>query len=149
MTRKIFATSLSLITLFVFFSSCIKGDIISEPQDISGRWAVTGIRSDVSNDWDGDGDYETDIYSTYSYCQRDIILIFDEYGTGEARQGCNARWQHLNWQLSNANRTLRIDMLDELIELNNLQVDYNTIRGEDRVYSNGKYYTIRYTLQRR
>ena len=149
MTSKIFTTSLSLITLLFFISSCIKGDIISESTDITGTWAVVGIRSDVSNDWDGDGDYETDIYATYDYCQRDIILVFDDYGTGQGRQGCNSRWQNLNWQLTNANRTLRIDMSDDLIELNNLQVSHNTIRGEDNVYSNGRYYTIRYTLQRR
>lgn len=149
MTRKIFTLSLSLIATIIFFSSCTKGDVIADQTDVAGTWAVVGIRSDVANDWDGDGYQETDIYSTYSYCQRDIVLVFDDYGTGQARQGCNSYWQNLNWQLLNGNRTLHIDLLGDVIDLNNLRVNSNSIQGEDRVYDNGRYYNVTYTLQRR
>jgi hypothetical protein len=149
MVKKLFTLSLLLLATIFFFSSCTKSDVISNDADVVGTWAVTGIRSNIANDWNGDGYSETDIYGNYSYCQRDIVLTFDQYGTGQGRQGCNSYPQNLNWQLSNGNRTLRIDMIDDVIELNNLRVSYNTIQGDDYVYSNGRDYVITYTLQRR
>jgi hypothetical protein len=149
MLKKFFTLSFLLTAIIVVFSSCSKSDVISNEYDVVGTWAVTGIRSNIANDWDGDGYSETDIYGTYSYCQRDIILTFDEYGTGQGRQGCNSYWQNLNWQLTNNNRTLYIDLMDDAIELSNLRVSSNTIQGDDNVYSNGRYYTVSYTLQRR
>lgn len=149
MLKKFFTLSLLSAGVMFFFTSCTKSDMISNEADVVGTWAVTGIRSNIANDWDGDGDSETDIYSTYSYCQRDIVLTFDQYGTGQGRQGCNSYWQNLNWQLMNGNRLLRIDMIGDAIELDNLRVGSNTIQGDDYVYSNGRNYTITYTLQRR
>jgi hypothetical protein len=148
MLKKYFILSILLTNIVIFFNSCAKSDVLSNEADVVGTWAVTGIRSNIANDWDGDGYTETDIYGTYSYCQRDIVLVFDQYGTGQGRQGCNSYWQNLNWQLSNGNRTLRIDMIDDLIELSNLRVTSQTIQGDDYVYSNGRNYTITYTLQR-
>jgi hypothetical protein len=149
MLKKFFTLSLLLTAIIAVLSSCAKSDVISDEYDVVGTWAVTDIRSNIANDWDGDGYSETDIYGTYSYCQRDIILTFDEYGTGQGRQGCNSYWQNLNWQLINNNRTLHIDLIDDAIELSNLRVSSNTIQGDDNVYSNGRYYTVTYTLQRR
>jgi hypothetical protein len=149
MLKKIFTPSFLLVATIFVFSSCTKTDVISNEGDVVGTWAVTGIRSDMANDWDGNGYAETDIYGTYSYCQRDIVLEFDQYGTGQGRQGCNSYWQNLNWQLTNNNRTLHIDLIDDVIELSNLRVSSNTIQGEDNIYSNGRNYTITYTLQRR
>lgn len=149
MLRKFFTLSLLMAVTIFIFSSCTKSDVISNEYDVVGAWVVTGIRSNIANDWDGDGYSETDIYGTYSYCERDIVLEFDEYGTGQGRQGCNSYWQNLNWQLTNNNRTLYIDLLDDAIELSNLRVSSNTIQGDDNVYTNGRNYTITYTLQRR
>jgi hypothetical protein len=149
MLKKFFIPFLIMIAMIVVFSSCTKSDVISNEYDVVGTWAVTGIRSNIANDWDGDGYSETDIYGSYSYCQRDIVLVFDDYGTGQGRQGCNSYWQNLNWQLTNNNRTLYIDLLDDAIELSNLRVSSNTIQGDDNVYSNGRSYTVTYTLQRR
>jgi hypothetical protein len=149
MLKKIFTTSLLLIAIVIVFSSCTKSDVISNENDLTGTWAITGIRSNMANDWDGDGYSETDIYGTYSSCQRDIVLVIDYNGTGQSRQGCNAYWQNLNWQLLNNNRTLYIGIPDGDINLNNLRVSANTIQGEDNVNSNGRNYTVTYTLQRR
>jgi len=149
MLKKIFTPFLLLIAAITVFTGCTKSDVISNENDITGTWAVTGIRSNIANDWDGDGYSETDIYGTYSYCQRDIVLVFDYNGTGQGRQGCNAYWQNMNWQLLNNNRTLYIGLTDSDINLNNLHVTANTIQGDDDVYSNGRNYTITYTLQRR
>lgn len=149
MLKKISTLSVLLITAIVVLSSCTKSDVISNNYDLTGTWAVTGIRSDIANDWDGDGRSETDIYGTYSYCQRDIVLVFDYNGTGQSRQGCNAYWQNLNWEVLNNNRTLYIGIPDGDINLNNLRVSANTIQGEDNIYSNGRNYIVTYTLQRR
>ena len=149
MIRKVSTFSLSFIAIAIFLMSCMKGDVISNEDDITGTWAVTGIRSNSANDWNGDGNTETDVLGSYSYCQRDIVLVFDPYGTGQGRQGCNSYWQNLNWQLSNGNRTLNIDLMEDVIVLDNLRISYNTIRGEDNVYSNGRNYSITYTLERR
>jgi hypothetical protein len=147
--KKTSTLSLIIIAAAVFLSSCSKGDVISNQNDVVGTWAVTAIRSNIPNDWDGDGYTETDIYGTYDYCQRDIVLTFDQYGTGQGRQGCNSYWQNLNWQLTNNNRSLRIDLIDDVINLNNLRVYSNTIQGDDNVYLNGKNYVVTYTLSRR
>jgi hypothetical protein len=149
MLKKIFTPTLLLIATVIVFSSCTKSDVISNQNDLTGTWAVTGIRSNMANDWDGDGYSETDIYRTYSSCQRDIVLVFDYNGTGQSKQGCNAYWQNLSWQLLNNNRTLYIGIPDGDINLNNLRVSSNTIQGEDNVYSNGRNYIVTYTLQRR
>ena len=149
MLKNFFTLPVLLIAMVFVFSNCTKSDVISNEYDVVGTWAVTGIRSNIANDWDGDGYTETDIYGTYSYCQRDIVLTFDQYGTGQGRQGCNSYWQNLNWQLTNGNRTLHIDLMDDVIELSNLRVSSNTIQGDDIVYSNGRDYTITYTLQKR
>jgi hypothetical protein len=149
MLKRIFTLSSLFIATLLIFSSCTKSDVISNENDVAGTWAVTGIRSNIANDWDGDGYAETDIYGTYSYCQRDIVLVFDPYGTGQGRQGCNSYWENLNWQLLNNNRTLYIGLQDGDINLNNLRIGGNTIQGDDNVYSNGRNYIITYTLQRR
>jgi hypothetical protein len=149
MLKKIFTPLFLLFPVVTILSSCSKRDVISNEYDVVGTWAVTGIRSNVANDWDGNGSSETDIYGTYSSCQRDIVLTFDEYGTGQARQGCNAYWQNINWQVTNNNHNLHIDLMDDAIDLSNLRVTSNTIQGDDNVYSNGRNYTVTYTLQRR
>lgn len=147
MLKKIFTLSFLLAAVIVF-SGCTKNDVISNENDITGTWAVTGIRSNIANDWDGDGYPETNIYGTYSSCERDIVLVFDYNGSGQSRQGCDAYWQNLNWQLLNNNRTLYIGIPDGDINLNNLRVGANTIQGDDNVYSNGRNYIVTYTLQR-
>ena len=149
MLKKISTLPLLLLVTFFVLSSCTKSDVISNQNDIEGTWAVTGIRSNEANDWNGDGYAETDIYATYSSCQRDIVLVFDYNGSGQSRQGCNANWQNMNWQLLNSNRTLYIGIPDGDINLNNLRVSSNTIQGEDNVYSNGRNYIVTCTLQRR
>ena len=148
MKKNIFTFSLSLAAIIFTLSSCVKGEgVYNEPEDITGTWAVTGIRSDFAYDWDGDGFTERDILSTYSYCERDIVLSFDYNGYGQVRQGCNASWQAIYWQLSN--NYLRIDLPGDDINLDLTQMSYNTIRGEDRVYIDGRNFVITYTLTRR
>jgi len=137
---------LPLLVLFIV-SSCTKETTISDTGEIVGTWAVTDIRSDFPYDWDNNGYTETDIYSTYNYCQRDIVLTFDYSGYGQARQGCDAPWETVNWQF-NGNR-LDIYMPSGDINLYVTQFTGNTIRGYDQVQVNGRTYNITYTLSRR
>ncbi len=138
----------AIISAFIL-SSCSKTDIVQDPNAIVGTWQVTDIRSDKPYDWDGDGFSETDIFGNYSYCQRDIVLVFEQGGYGQSRQGCNSYWQNMYWQLGNANRTLLISLPGDELNLDLIQFSQGTIRGEDQVYINGEYFYITYTLSRR
>ena len=142
MIRQIF-TPLAILFLFVF-SSCSKTDVTASSDDLIGTWQVTDIRSDRPYDWDGDGYTETDIFDTYSYCQQDIRLVFENGGYGQSRQGCNAPWQSLYWSLGNGR--LDIDLPGDNLQLDLIQFNSTTIRGNDYVYINGQNFTITYTL---
>ena len=139
---------LFMLLAVVVFTGCTKESTIANSNSLVGTWAVTGIQSNTAYDWDNDGYNETDIFSTYDYCQRDILLSFENGGYGEAKQGCNARWENMDWQLTNNNRRLDIYMPSGDINLDITQFDGNTIRGNDQVQANGRNYTITYTLSR-
>ncbi|MDQ3278179.1 MAG: hypothetical protein M3Q06_07625 [Bacteroidota bacterium] len=142
----------TLLTIVFFaliaFSSCEKADVITDEQSLEGTWVVTDIRSSRAYDFNGDGRTETDIYGSYNACQRDIVVVFERSGYGRMRQGCNAYWENINWQLSNNNRQLVIQLPNDELNLSNLQADNYTIRGVDRVTLNGNSFDITYTFQR-
>lgn len=147
--RRPFYAILLLIVVFIF-SSCKKSnDIIADQRNIEGTWYVTGITSDRAYDFNGDGRTETDIYSSYSSCGRDIVVTFQANGYGQMRQGCNAPWQNASWSLQNNNRTLNINLPNDDLNLQLQQFDDYTIRGTDQVTVNGNYFNITYTFQRR
>jgi len=146
--RRNFYLAAFILTTFTFFS-CQKTDVLGSQQSIEGTWAITGISSDRSYDWDGDGRSETDIYGSYSYCQRDIVVIFNANGGGQIRQGCDASWQNISWRLSNNNRNLDISLPGDELNLSLSQFNDYTIRGTDRVYVDGNNFSISYTFQRR
>lgn len=146
MNKKIFTIPFLLLTLLFF--SCKKSDVISNEEDLIGTWAVTGISSNQPYDWDGDGYEETDIYNSYSYCQREIVLVFDYNGTGDSRQGCTSSWQPMYWQFSNGNRTLNISLSGDELNLDILQFNRTYLRGQDQVYVDGRNFTITYTLSK-
>ncbi len=148
MVTRISTSLLSLLFILFGLTSCLKDTTITDTNDVVGTWAVTGIRSNVSYDWDGDGRSETDIFSTYSYCQQDIILVLEHGGYGQSRQGCNASWRSLSWDMYN-NGTLNIQLPGDELNLDIVQFTNNTIRGEDNVYIDGRNFVITYTLSRR
>jgi len=147
MRQQFYLFSLALLSV-VSFSSCTKSDVITNEQSLEGTWAVTDIRSDRASDFNGDGRTETDIYGSYTTCQRDIVITFDRNGYGQMRQGCNAYWQNVTWRLSNNNRQLDIILPDDQLNLAVSQFSNSTIRGVDQVYVNGNTFNITYTLQR-
>ena len=145
MTKQIFTAVLIVASIFLF--SCSKNDVTVTEDDLIGTWQVTEIRSDRPYDWDGDGFSETDIFNTYSFCQREIILVFEYGGYGQSRQGCNSYWENMYWQLNN--RSLYIDLPGDELNLDLLQFTPYTIRGEDYVFVNGQDFVITYTLSKR
>jgi len=144
--RSIFYSLLLAISA-ISFSSCQKTDIINDERTIEGTWSITGIRSDRSYDFNGDGYAETDIYGSYTSCGRDIVVVFQNNGYGQMRQGCNASWQNISWQLYN--NALTITLPDDQLNLQLQQLDDYTLRGTDQVQINGNYFNITYTFQRR
>lgn len=139
--------SLLVLASVVILSSCQKTSVYDRQTNIEGTWSITGIRSDRAYDFNGDGYQETDIYGSYTSCGRDIAVSFESGGYGQMRQGCNARWQNISWQLSD--NTLRISLPDDELYLQLQQLDDYTIRGTDQVTVNGNYFNITYTFQRR
>ena len=144
--RRIFYFFILACSAFAF-SSCQKTDTINNERNIEGTWAITGIRSDRSYDFNGDGYKETDIYNTYSSCGKDIVVVFQSGGYGQMRQGCNANWENTSWKVYN--NTLSINLPNDELNLQLQQFDDYTIRGTDQVQINGNYFNITYTLQRR
>jgi hypothetical protein len=147
MRRSFYLLALAFTT--IAFTSCQKSDVLNQQQSIEGTWAITAISSDRAYDWNGDGRLETDIYGTYTYCQRDIIIVFDANGGGQIRQGCNASWQNISWRLSNNSRNLDISLPGDELSLSLSQFDDYTIRGTDPVYAEGNSFSINYTFQRK
>ncbi len=142
-------TTFSAIIFVSLITGCSKSDTITNETSLEGSWAVTAISSNSAYDWDGDSDTETDIFGTYSTCRRDIILNFEQNGYGQTRQGCNAPWENMSWQLTNGNRQLNISFASGDINLDITQFNENTIRGNDEVTVNGQPVVISYTLSRR
>ncbi|HVF82361.1 MAG TPA: hypothetical protein VM884_10520 [Flavisolibacter sp.] len=151
MPKQFYSLVLCLSTVLIVFSSCQKNsnDIISNQQNLEGTWSITGISSDRSYDFNGDGRSETNIYGTYSYCQQDIVLVFTANGGGQIRQGCNASWQNINWRFTNNSRSLVISLPGDELNLSLSQFDDYTIRGTDPVYLDGNNFNVTYTFQRR
>ncbi len=85
------------VTLIVFISSCndhLKIEKNNDPQKVAdsqlvGTWKVTAVTSDVAWDFNGDGTQETDIYKTWSNCQRDNLYTFIGDKTGTYKMNCS------------------------------------------------------------
>lgn len=146
--KKLLRLVLPAFVIAFIFSSCTKNEVLSDKKDLNGEWRVAGIRSDRPYDWNGDGYSETDIFKTYSYCERDIRMNFDDNGYGQSKQGCNASWQNMYWEWSGDGSTLTIDLPGDDINLRILQFDANNLVGQDRVNINGQTFYITYTFNR-
>ena len=140
-------TTAAILVSALLFSSCTKQDLLTDEENILGTWAITAISSDQAYDWDGDGRRETDIYRTYTACERDIVLIFDRNGYGEIREGCDQNFADMEWEY-NGNR-LDLYIPSGNLNLDLIQSDSRTIRGQDRVQVDGNTFTVTYTLSRR
>ncbi|MGZ3839414.1 MAG: DUF5004 domain-containing protein [Flavisolibacter sp.] len=89
--------ALVIICLSLLMGSCYK--ITTEanalPQGFSvsqviGTWKVEGLSSDKPYDWDGNGTAETDVYSTWSACEKDNLYTFNSDYSGNYRFSCSS-----------------------------------------------------------
>jgi len=78
------------------FSSCYKIEVEANnlPQGYSvaqivGTWKIIGISSNKARDWDGNGTNETDIYNTWSDCQKNNLYEFNSDYSGTYKMSCN------------------------------------------------------------
>lgn len=63
-----------------------------------GTWKITAVTSDVSWDYDNNGTSETNIYLTWSACQKDNLYTFVGDKTGTFKIDCNNTKQG-SWQI--------------------------------------------------
>jgi hypothetical protein len=56
---------------------------------VVGTWKITGYTSNKAYDWDGNGSKETDIYSTWSPCEKDNLYQFTPDKTGTFKINCS------------------------------------------------------------
>ena len=56
---------------------------------IVGTWKITAASSDKAYDWDGNGVTETNMYSTWTDCQRDNLYQFVIDHTGHYKTTCS------------------------------------------------------------
>lgn len=93
---KPFSSLLCSLLLITIFPSCYKVEVEANdrPQGFSvaqlvGKWKITAISSDKANDWDGNGTMETDIYDTWSACQKDNLYQFNSNYSGTFKLNCS------------------------------------------------------------
>lgn len=92
--------SLRLVSLFIYvflFASCrdhLKIEANDLPQgyadsQVVGSWKVTAFTADKPYDWNRDGIPETNIYNTWSACQKDNLYSFSPDKTGTFKTDCS------------------------------------------------------------
>jgi hypothetical protein len=94
--------------LFVFIFACNKNNADDQSNQgyadsqVVGQWKITAFLSNASYDWDGDGSAETDIFNTWTDCEKDNRYEFDSDKTGTFQLSCSVTaggaWQILNAQ---------------------------------------------------
>jgi hypothetical protein len=131
----------------------LKIEANDDPQGYSnaqviGAWKITAVSSDVPNDWNGDGSSETDIYATWSACQKDNLYSFIVDYTGTFKLNCTnteaGSWMVVNTQnLQYYSPATGIE-LEKFISMTN--VEFKTTRGY--TLSNGQPATVTKTWTR-
>jgi len=87
----------NLFACILFISSCndhLKIEANQLPQgyadsQVLGNWKITAFTADKPFDWNGDGITETNIYNTWSVCQKDNLYSFSADKTGVFKTDCN------------------------------------------------------------
>jgi hypothetical protein len=97
------------IFFFAFFnSSCNDHLKIEQNNDdqgyadsqFVGTWTVTAVNADVAWDYDGNGTTETNIWATWTACEKDNLYIFVGDKTGTFKLNCSLT-KDGSWQVAN------------------------------------------------
>ena len=149
--KSFYSLSILLATLFIA-SGCSKNDAdtsaIVQQENLQGSWSVTGIQSDKTYDWDGNGSMETDILATYNSCNRNIVYVFETGGAGRVSEGCTAPFVNFRWQLSGTRLSME-GIPSGNINLQLTQLSSSTLKGTDNINVNGTNYQITYIFTKR
>jgi hypothetical protein len=125
---------LTYFSIIIFlFSSCrahLRTEANNQQQgyadsQVVGVWKITAATSDVPSDWNGDGSMETDIYNTWSACQKDNLYSFLADKTGTFKLTCsgtyNGTWTIVNTQyLEYTPVTLNLES-EKMVAMTNLE----------------------------
>jgi hypothetical protein len=92
--------TLSLFICIFFITSCrdhLKIEANDLPQgyadsQVIGNWKITGFTADKPYDWNRDGITETNIYNTWSECEKDNLYSFSPDKTGSFKIHCTANY---------------------------------------------------------
>ena len=143
--------------LFIFcflFISCVKvktdasnnGNGYADSQ-VVGSWRISGITSNLPNDWDGNGTPETNIYNTWTACQKDNLYQFSADKSGVYRFHCSATKTGV-WQIYNT-QTLAITTDGQGMEAEDIiYMTSDQFQTTRKVMTNGKTFIITKTWVR-
>lgn len=102
---RYFIKTILIALLLVACTQHLSNDITNGQQgyadsQIAGTWKVTAYISSASYDWNGDGNSETNIFNTWSNCQKDNLYQFNSDKTGLFKASCTlsgaGTWQIIN-----------------------------------------------------
>lgn len=65
-----------------------------------GTWKVTAVNADVAWDYDGNGSTETNIWATWTVCEKDNLYTFVGDKTGTFKINCSLT-KDGSWQVAN------------------------------------------------
>ncbi len=107
---------LLLIWVSILVISCGKNISVDKNDNIQGyadsqvigTWKITAVTSDKPYDWDRNGIKETNIFSTYTACEKDNLYQFFPPKTGIFKLNCNAVNPGI-WQLANTSLSFTPD----------------------------------------
>ena len=98
----------TLVFTLPFFSCTGKLDVNNNtnPQgyadsQLVGVWKITGFSSSEPFDWNNDGRPESNIYNTWTECQKDNLYQFNADKTGISKLNCSLTTQS-TWQIINS-----------------------------------------------
>jgi hypothetical protein len=94
-TQKALIILFLLFSFFVFSCKRVVVEKNSNPQryadsQVVGLWKITAVQSDKPHDWDGNGTTETDVFSTWSECQKDNLYELVGTKTGTYKMSCTS-----------------------------------------------------------
>jgi hypothetical protein len=144
-----------LIGLF-FLTACV-GHLNIEKSDapqgyadsqLVGIWKITGYSSNKPYDWNGDGSTETNIYNTWTPCEKDNLYQFIADKSGIFKINCSSSspgtWQIVNTAYLVLKPTNQVSETEKFISMTS--VEFKTT--EEVTVSTGQSFTLTKTWSR-
>ncbi|MDH7462279.1 lipocalin family protein [Chitinophagaceae bacterium 26-R-25] len=114
----------------------------------SGNWKVTSDYYDPAVDWDGDGHTENEVFSLYSACDKDDILVFKTDGSltfDEGASKCDPSDPQViettSWKFSNNETVLLVGPSGSETSVQLLELSSTTLKIKVPFTAQGVNYT--------